>query len=235
MINLGGFVQTADQWKVLLAVKTKSGNAATPEDVSYLTMAEGDKDGVVELLKVYPHEEKVDINNSGTPMTLTMKENGFASAPAAPPPGGRAIGLSPAIRPIGSPAAPPQPGMGPIPPPGQAQAPPQTGGGDYNNNNTLVGGGNFNRGAVSTPAVYTGAGVNAGAQQQQTAYQTGGGSSWTGNRVITGGAAPPAVSSPQLPSIPIGQTSGLSHLSQPNSTPPMTQATDVPMPPVPGL
>jgi hypothetical protein len=215
VINLGGFVQTADQWKVLLAVTTKSGNTATPE---YLTMAEGDKEGVVELLKIYPLEDKVDINNSGTPMTLTMKDNGFASAPAAPPAGGR--GGSPAIRQIGT-----QPNM--VVPGVQAPPqPPQAMNGEYNNGSALLVG---SRGPINSPAVFTGNGVQA----QQASYQQGGGIR-SGEGVLSAGGATFAPPAQALPPITIGQRGDLSHLTQANSTPPNTQALNVEMPPIPG-
>ena len=93
----------------LLAVKAKTGNPTAPESTTFLTMAEGEKDDVIELIKMYPGEEKVDISDAvSTPMTLSMKENGFnAAAPAAAAAGGRA-----GIRQIGTPAGQtPMPGV----------------------------------------------------------------------------------------------------------------------------
>jgi hypothetical protein len=80
--------------KVLLVVKTKSPDAKEHESVSYLSLGEGDKQGggttdkqgVIEVVKVDVNAGTVDIVNSGTPVTLSMKDNGlehFAAAPAA--------------------------------------------------------------------------------------------------------------------------------------------------------
>ena len=40
------------------------------------------------MVRVYPDQEKVDVINSGTPVTLSMKDNGFVT-PAAAPVGGK--------------------------------------------------------------------------------------------------------------------------------------------------
>jgi hypothetical protein len=50
---------------------------------SYLTLAEGESQGMVKLVRAYADQEKVDIINSGTLMTLSMKDNGFVSPTAA--------------------------------------------------------------------------------------------------------------------------------------------------------
>jgi hypothetical protein len=84
-VKLGGFVETAGQWKVFLAVKTKGGDAKAAGSTLYLTLGEGDQGGGVEVVKVDASQEKADIVNAGAPMTLSMKENGFASQPVAAP------------------------------------------------------------------------------------------------------------------------------------------------------
>jgi len=88
-IKLSGFTRTGDKWKVLLAVTTDNPDPHGPKLSSYLTLAEGDKKevgtgdkkGMVELVKLYSGEEKIDIINSGSPMTLSMKDNGFVIPP----------------------------------------------------------------------------------------------------------------------------------------------------------
>jgi hypothetical protein len=93
-VYLSGFMRTGDKLKVLLAVKTKDPKSKPPETSSYLTLEEGSKEGVVELVRAYADEGKVDIINSGTPMTLSLKENGVVGetppAPAAAPAPGAA-------------------------------------------------------------------------------------------------------------------------------------------------
>ena len=86
-VYLSGFMRMGDILKVLMEVKTRNPEARGPELISYLTLAEGEKEGVVELVRVYLDQEKVDIINSGTPMTLSMKDNGVkGEAPSPPPP-----------------------------------------------------------------------------------------------------------------------------------------------------
>jgi hypothetical protein len=84
-VILSGFMRTGNQWKVLLSVKVRNPDPRAAPLNSFLSMAEGEKEGVtsgenkfvVELVKLYPVQEKADIINSGTPVTLSMKDNGF--------------------------------------------------------------------------------------------------------------------------------------------------------------
>jgi hypothetical protein len=91
-VYLSGFMRTGDQWKVYLVTKVENPDPhGAPLNV-YLNLAEGEKQKVgsgakqaeLQLVKVYAELEKVDIINSGTPMTLTAQDNGFAKAAAAP-------------------------------------------------------------------------------------------------------------------------------------------------------
>jgi len=93
VVMVSGFMRTGDQWKVLLAVKTDNPDPHGQKLTSYLTLAEGDKgtvglgtkQAVVELVKLYVGQEKVDILDSGASITLSMKDNGFESpAPTIP-------------------------------------------------------------------------------------------------------------------------------------------------------
>jgi hypothetical protein len=84
VVKLSGFAQTAGQLRVLLAVKTKTGGAAAPESTSYLTLAVGERSGGLELVGVHADQERIDIVNSGIPMTLSMKDNGFAGPASGP-------------------------------------------------------------------------------------------------------------------------------------------------------
>jgi hypothetical protein len=88
-VTLSGFMQTGDQWQVLLAVKSLSPDPKAPPLQTFLTLIEGGKESVrqqdqqtwLEVVKIYAEQERVDILNSGVPMTLSMKTNGFANAP----------------------------------------------------------------------------------------------------------------------------------------------------------
>jgi hypothetical protein len=101
MVKLSGFMQTGDQWKALLAVTTENPDPRAAGLSYYLTLAEGDKQrvgtgekqGMVELVKLDAGQETVDIINSGMPVNLTMKDNGFESPPSASP-------VLPAQRPV---------------------------------------------------------------------------------------------------------------------------------------
>ncbi|MGA3179197.1 MAG: hypothetical protein ABSF38_02510 [Verrucomicrobiota bacterium] len=248
VVKLSGFIKTADKLKVLLAVSVKTGDSKAPEAMYYLTMVEdevetvgeGDKRAVEKLVKVYPGEEKVDIENSGTRMTLSLKENGFGQAPAAALAGGRGVGTA-AIRAVGAPAgatpgvpaALPRPGV-----PGMGAAAPFQGD-NSGGANTMVGGANYNRPSFNSGTATSfggGTAVNTGFQSQQSAFQSGGFNARTGGGILSGGAAPisaPA-GSPGV-TLPLNSPAGLNHLTQPNSTPMGNGITaNGEMPPVPG-
>jgi hypothetical protein len=80
-------MRAGNQWKVMLSVNTENPDPHGQRVTSYLALAEGDKrtvgldtkQAVVELVRIYADQEKIDIINLGTPMTLSMKEDGFES------------------------------------------------------------------------------------------------------------------------------------------------------------
>ena len=94
-VKLSGFTRKGDHWKALLAVNTENPDPHGQKLTSYLALSEGDKrtvgsgakQALLELVKIYAEEEKIEILNLGTPMTLSMKDDGFESPAAAP--GGR--------------------------------------------------------------------------------------------------------------------------------------------------
>lgn len=110
-VKLSGFMRAGNQWKALLAVKTENPDPHADKLSFYLTLSEGDKQGVgvgdkrwlVELVKLDANQEKVDILNSGIPFTLSMKDNGFASPPPVQVASASVASVSPAVS-IGSPA-----------------------------------------------------------------------------------------------------------------------------------
>ncbi len=93
VVILSGFMRIGNQWKVLLAVNTENPDPHGQRLTSYLALAEGDKgtvglgtkQAVVELVKLYVGQEKVDIINSGASITLSMKDNGFNNLAGAQP------------------------------------------------------------------------------------------------------------------------------------------------------
>ena len=91
-VYLSGFMQTGDKVNVLLVVMTQNPDPHGHDLTSYLTLAEGDKRtvgsgtkaGTIELVKAYASQGKADIINTGTPVTLTMADNGFKGLAAVP-------------------------------------------------------------------------------------------------------------------------------------------------------
>jgi hypothetical protein len=114
-VFLSGFMKKADELKVLLVLKVKNPDTKGAPSNAYLKLAEGDKQTVmsmnnqvlVELAKVYAEQEKVDVVVAGTPMTLSLKDNGLGNS--APRKGtSEEITMSDAMRkrhPFTSPAA----------------------------------------------------------------------------------------------------------------------------------
>jgi hypothetical protein len=135
-VNLSGFRKTGSEIYVYLAMKPKD----PKEGFQYFKLREGEKGGAwpntLELVKVHFDAETVDIINSGTAMTLSLKSNSFASAsaPAKGAPGG-APGenpmrrrMMPGMAPGAPPAVPPVRPFAPQPAP-PTGAIPSTGGG----------------------------------------------------------------------------------------------------------
>ena len=85
LIHLSGFTQTGGEVKVLLAVELPSHDPKHGPETHYLALTAGDKgtvgtegnQAVVELVKADPELEKVDLLDCGTPVTLTMKSDGY--------------------------------------------------------------------------------------------------------------------------------------------------------------
>jgi hypothetical protein len=171
VVVFSGTVAVGDQMCALLAVTIKDSRKNDKSGTtSYLNLAEGETEGPVQLLKISPDGESVDILNSGTPRTLTMKDDGFArvaSASAAPTPPGPTTTRQP---PPGR-VAPP----GPQGPQGAPGAPPANPAG-YSYGGTMVGGGIPGAGGNSSQAN----GLAASSQQ-------------------IGGAVPGSVGGPVIP------------------------------------
>jgi hypothetical protein len=147
-INLNGFVKIRDITRVLFSIPPKDAK----QDTAYYSLALGEKQGILELVKIHPEKGEVDILNSGTPMTLSLASNSVASG------GGR------------GPA--PGPGFGGrrmpnMPTPVRAQAAPAAasaivvgGGSDYGAGGVTVGGGSSASVANNSP--YSGVSVAGG-------------------------------------------------------------------------
>jgi hypothetical protein len=241
-------MKMGDNLKVLLSVKVKSKDPKVPESISYLTLAEGEKgdagqtgkEVVEELVKVYADEEKVDIINSGTPLTLSMKDNGYAAPPATP----AKPGATPSIinRTIPTPAAPPVTGL----PAGAGNmAFPSPGEGGAVGGGTLVGGGPSSRGSVGglttggnpSTTFGVGSGLSSSFGSTPTAYSSlGSRTSFGGSTLVGGNVAPPSLPATQPGATPIPPVPSMTTLPrQPNSTPINgNEMSSGIMPPVPG-
>jgi hypothetical protein len=79
-VMLTGFIGKGNSIKVLLAIPPKEAKDPT----TYLTLSPGEKGGQkgrnVELVKIYLDKEEVDIINSGTPQTLSVRSNSYAAS-----------------------------------------------------------------------------------------------------------------------------------------------------------
>ncbi|HEY3860930.1 MAG TPA: hypothetical protein VGO59_03505 [Verrucomicrobiae bacterium] len=93
-VMLTGFVGKGDSVKVLLAIPPTDNK----DSIHYATLMPGDKQDGVELVRINLKDEAVDIVNSGTPQTLTVKSNSYMASAAAPPAGKPPPGMPPGLR-----------------------------------------------------------------------------------------------------------------------------------------
>lgn len=109
-VYLSGIVKVGDDLRVLFSTPAKDKTPAT-----YFKLAVGEKDGELELVKVHPDEQKVDVIVAGTPMTLSMltdtlltatgsKSSGEAPAPGPGRPGFGRLRQGNALQPTPPPA-----------------------------------------------------------------------------------------------------------------------------------
>jgi hypothetical protein len=94
-VNLNGIIKVGNDVRVLFSIPAKDAKS----QISYFKLAPGEKDDVLELVKIHSDQQAVDVLVSGTAMTLSMASNSLAST------GGKAAGGPPAP----GPAAPPAP------------------------------------------------------------------------------------------------------------------------------
>jgi hypothetical protein len=81
VIKLSGFFVVGHKVRALFcALPSKHGK----EGAAYYNLAEGEKSNILEVVKIRYHEGAVDIINSGTPMTLSLKEDGLAATDQPP-------------------------------------------------------------------------------------------------------------------------------------------------------
>ena len=80
VVKVSGFIEIGHKMRALFSSVPKQGKGET----LYYNLAEGEKTGILELVKIHYSQGVVDVINSGTPMTLSVKENSLASE--KPPP-----------------------------------------------------------------------------------------------------------------------------------------------------
>jgi hypothetical protein len=75
-VMLTGFVGKGSSMKVLFAIPPAKDSKDT---ITYLSLAPGDREHDVQLVKIHLAKEEVDIINSGTAQTLSAKSNSYAA------------------------------------------------------------------------------------------------------------------------------------------------------------
>jgi hypothetical protein len=96
-VYLSGIIKIGDDVRVLFSIPPKDAKSPT----SYFNLSPGEKDDVLELVRVHPDQQEVDVLVNGMPMTLSVASNSLAAsggavrapgtrkgpAPGPPPPG----------------------------------------------------------------------------------------------------------------------------------------------------
>ncbi|MDB6057431.1 MAG: hypothetical protein JWO95_1275 [Verrucomicrobiales bacterium] len=138
-VNITGFrKRDGEPLRALFATVPKD----PKEAAKYFNLAEGEKEDILELKRIDPDQESVDVIIAGTPTTLTVKSNSFVLPISAPKAGtGMASGGNPGI--IARP-----PSLAPAPIPQQQVNPANYGQGQQNPGGVIVAGG----GTVTTAA-----------------------------------------------------------------------------------
>jgi len=99
-VYLNGIVRVGDDVRVLFSIPPKDAKGQT----SYFKLAPGERDDVLELVRIHPDQQEVDVLVSGTAMTLSLLSNSLASAGGKA--GGGATAPGPAAVLHGGPRAP---------------------------------------------------------------------------------------------------------------------------------
>lgn len=107
-VNISGFVRHAEEpVHALFATVPKD----PKESPKYFNLAEGEKEDILQVVKIYPNQDAVDVIIAGTPVTLTTKSNSFVQPLPPPPKGG--VPAAPAVVAYNPPAQQPVPAQAP--------------------------------------------------------------------------------------------------------------------------
>ncbi len=102
-VNISGFVRHADEpVRALFATVPKD----PKESPRYFNLAEGEKEDILQVTKIYPNQEAVDVIIAGTAVTLTTKSNSFVQPLPPPPKGGVPAAANPGVVAFNPPAQP---------------------------------------------------------------------------------------------------------------------------------
>jgi len=100
VIKITGIVKIGGKIRALFVTQPKNAKDAP----TYFNLAEGERDGILEVVKIDVDDQKVDVVNSGKLATLTVKDDSLAISEGTAP-----AGAGPAAP--GANAPPPFPGM----------------------------------------------------------------------------------------------------------------------------
>jgi hypothetical protein len=99
-----GTMATGDQVRALLVVATTESTGNETKSIkgakttSYLNLAAGQMDGLIQLARIYPDRQTIDVIISGMRKTLTMKDDGIAKIALGGPASPRRIVAQPSPR-----------------------------------------------------------------------------------------------------------------------------------------
>ncbi len=184
-VMLSGFQKVGSRMMVYLAIPAKD-----PKDTAYLSLQAGEKANDVEIVKIRAEKQEVDIINTGTPMTLSISNNGFAlsaGAGGAGKPGG-----PPAAERLGGRHMPGMPGAAPPNLPGSAARMPVSNGGS-----AIIVGGGGSGGAENTGGAPGYGSSSYGASQSP---------SYGGGAIVSGGQPAMPISAPNTPAAQVANT-----------------------------
>jgi hypothetical protein len=83
VIKITGIVKIGNKTRALFVTQPKNNKDAP----TYFNLAEGERDGILEVVKINAEDQKVDVINSGKPATLTVKDDSLEKNEGSPPPG----------------------------------------------------------------------------------------------------------------------------------------------------
>ncbi|MGP8201212.1 MAG: hypothetical protein ACLQU4_17110 [Limisphaerales bacterium] len=92
-VYLNGIIRIGDDVRVLFSIPPKDSKGLT----SYFKLAPGERDDVLELVRIHSNQQEVDVLVNGTPVTLSLLSNSLAAADSKGATGGPAQQAPPAV------------------------------------------------------------------------------------------------------------------------------------------